>query len=91
MRHCIHPGLVSLRYLDVGIRYLSIVFSGRLLLFAMRTPRRFTIERLLTFLLGPMGCMCAIGEMYHEDLFRLPVIEEEGSQVQGLVVNNKKK
>ncbi|GJX08575.1 transmembrane emp24 domain-containing protein p24beta2-like protein [Tanacetum coccineum] len=61
-------------------RYLSIVFSGRLLLFAMGTPRRFTIERLLTFLLGPMGCMCAIGEMYHEDLFRLPVIEEEGSQ-----------
>ncbi|GKD83888.1 hypothetical protein Tco_1350727, partial [Tanacetum coccineum] len=30
----------------------------------------------------------AIGEMYHEDLFRLPVLEEEGSQKERNVPGN---
>ncbi|GKG11723.1 hypothetical protein Tco_0345960, partial [Tanacetum coccineum] len=61
--------------LDSGI-------SGRSLLFAMGTSRRFTIERLLTFLLGPMRCLGAIDEMYSEDLLCLPVLEEEGLQME---------
>ncbi|GKC75662.1 hypothetical protein Tco_1126436 [Tanacetum coccineum] len=42
------------------------------------------LSKMASTSLGPMRCPCVVGEMY-QDLFCLPMLEEEGSPVDGSV------